>query len=147
METKDDIQNGVRLLKPTNRKQRNGKVIIAVILLAIVVLALVWLLQPKQSKSSTLTTTITNLEKNSNCPNGLKQLQPISSNLANSKIYSNEAKETTLNYLMTCSYSQRNTAQGENYASELSALYNKNKNIGKQQQLTQYINYIKNYRH
>ncbi len=156
MEKNDKNDIHVSILKPaTNRVLRKrtlhyGLYGVSVLLVLSAFIFLIHVIQNKlrPDQSDKLVSTISKLEDGKHdCSQGLKQVGSVGSKLSDSSQYTITARETTLNYLMSCNFVAKDTSRAMIYAGQLNKLYiqDGSKSTQKQIQLAQFIIYMKNY--
>jgi hypothetical protein len=139
-----------RVIKPAASKVRKKRIFkyiwrtipLLLVIATIVVLGVLINNKLKNDRSNKLITNITNLSNKETCSKGLNQISPTATVLAGTH-YTTSARERALEYLMACSNITGNNFQALDYANQLEALYVKDKNTQKQQEITAYISYIK----
>jgi hypothetical protein len=106
------------------------------------------LVPPKTARSNKLISQVKGFEDGKHtCKDGLPVIDQSSYDLINTTNYTQQARETGLDYLVKCSFIQGNSQQALSYATQLDQLYAKDGTASapKRLQLKQLVTYIKNY--
>lgn len=125
--------------RPTKRHYVIAGIVVAMIIL---ITAGYFLLTPsgtKTARSYQLSSKITDLEKNDECSDGLKQVSSKASSVQNGNTYDITSREKTLDYLMGCNSIDGNYKQALVYAQQLNALFVQQGNTQKQQVMANVI--------
>ena len=126
-------------------KQKKGLIaILIIILLLIVFLDFIGVFNPVQHRSDQIANTVSKA-RNEACSTGLSKVKKSSGGINQPGYYSTNARVETLNYLMNCSFMTHQLQNGYNYASMLQAIYHQQHNTVAEQNLTNFLNYIKQY--
>jgi hypothetical protein len=153
-DTKDDSKSavGANLIGIVNSRTRiklNKKTTSTALVFLLVLIILASILyfilnKQKHERSNKLVSNISQVTKSYGCQDGLKKLGDVKS-VGSSSQYTNQANEQALDYLMHCELLAGNVKQSLVYADKLGALYTKEGNTQKRQEVDQTIKYIKSF--